>query len=220
MAKKLRNAARATHATRPGEPHEPQPAPLDKGQVLRGLASSLRESASHTGGFDKSQRHLLSAQRAERDGDLATAARELRLAAALAPERADLRAEHARVELALSASLASSYHEQAMYEQRPGKWGAAALSWAKAAEGRPDDPRAARCAAEALVQAKGDLHRARDLAQRAVDLAPSDIANLRALATVYIAAGLQLNARRVLQQAATLDPSDEMVENLLRDLDR
>ncbi|MCZ7687560.1 MAG: hypothetical protein M5U28_56000 [Sandaracinaceae bacterium] len=46
------------------------------------------------------------------------------------------------------------------------------------------------------------------------------MSNLRALGRVYIAAGLALNARRVLQRAAALDPSDEMVENLLRDLNR
>ena len=38
------------------------------------------------------------------------------------------------------------------------------------------------------------------------------------LGKVYIAAGLKLNARRVLQAAAKMDPSNEMVENLLRDL--
>ena len=46
------------------------------------------------------------------------ARRELRLAVSLAPERADLRAEHARVDACLLASLAHTYEEQALYEQR------------------------------------------------------------------------------------------------------
>ncbi len=224
MAKKLRHAARASHGAshtaRPEPPPERAKEPVDKGQVLRSLASSLRASASHTGGFDRAQRHVLTARRAERDGDLAAAAAELRLAMTLAPEREDLRAEYARINGELASSLATSYEEQALYEQRHGKWAAAALSWVKVAEGRPDDARAARNAAEALVEAKGDLHKAKELAQRASDLAPDDVENLRALGRVYIAAGLALNARRVLQRAAVLDPDDEMVENLLRDLDR
>lgn len=228
MAKKLRGAARASEATRRTKvdaterlPSEPPPAaPVDKAQVLKSLAGSLKDSASHTGGVDQIQRHVLTAKRAEREGDLAEASRALRLALAMAPERADLRAEHARVNGLLASSLATSYEEQALYESRHGKWGAAALSWAKVFEGRPDDARAARLAAEALVEAKGDLHKAKELAQKAAELAPDDVSNLRALGRVYIAAGLALNARRVLQRAAALDPSDEMVENLLRDLNR
>lgn len=225
MAKKLRGALRASEAHRrrtseaPREPPAPTTGP-DKRQVLKSLASSLKHSASHTGGLDPVHRHLLTAKRAERDGDLGEAARALRLALALAPERQDVRAEHARVSRLLANSLSSSYEEQALYEQRHGKWSAAALSWAKVFEGRPDDARAARLAAEALVEARGDLHRAKELAQRAVELAPDDATNLRALGRVYMAAGLALNARRVLQRAAALDPGDEMVENLLRDLDR
>ena len=226
MAKKLRSAVRASEAGRTrgaaaSEPPPPSdPVAQDKGQVLRSLASSLKSSAAHTGGLDPAHRHLLSAQRAEAAGDLAEAARELRLALAVAPERPELAAEHARVSALLAASLSATYEERARYEQRHGKWAAAAISWGKVFEGRPDDARAARLAAEALVEAKGDLHRAKELAQRAAELAPDDVRGLRALARVYQAAGLTLNARRVLERAAALDPKDQMVENLLRELNR
>ncbi|MFC1464384.1 MAG: DnaJ domain-containing protein [Candidatus Brachytrichaceae bacterium NZ_4S206] len=219
MAKKLRGAVKPAAAPTP--PAAPEStAKGDREQVLRGLTSSLRATASHTGGVDMAQRHVLNARRAERDGDLAEATRELRLAMSLAPDRVDVAQDHARVSAALAASLAASYEERALYEERHGKWAAAAISWSKVVEGRPDDVRAARSAAEALVAAKGDLHRAKELAQKAVELDPKDVHALRALAGVYIAAGLPLNARRVLQQASALDPSDKMVENLLRELER
>lgn len=221
MARQLRAAARASEAGRVRTASAPAPehARRERGDVVRELASSLKSAANHTGGLDRAQRHLVNARRAERDGDLATAACELRLAIAIAPERDDLRAEHARVNALLTKSLASTYEAQAEYEQRHGKWAAAAVSWAKVAAGRPDDPRPARLAAEALLAANGDLHRAKELAQRAVDLAPGDASNLRVLGRVYAAAGLKLNARRVLRQAAALDPSDRIVETLLRELD-
>jgi tetratricopeptide (TPR) repeat protein len=226
MARKLRNAARASSARRQsGEPDRPASEPTaaapksDRSHVLRDLASSLKDAAGHTGGLDPVNRHVANARRFERDGDLAEAAASLRVAVSLSPGRLDLKAEHARVNAALAASLATAYEEQAQYEQRHNKWGAAALSWGRVAEGRPDDPRVARLAAEAFIQAKGDLHKAKRFAERAVDLDPDDVANLRTLARVFIAAGLGLNARRVLQRAAALDPGDEMVENLLRGLD-
>jgi hypothetical protein len=34
---------------------------------------------------------------------------------------------------------------------------------------------------------------------------------------VYLGAGLKLNARRELEKAAKLDPSDEMIKNLLKE---
>ncbi|MEZ4337131.1 MAG: DnaJ domain-containing protein [Sandaracinaceae bacterium] len=222
MAKKLRHATRATSAGRraPSPPPAPPAPKVDKKDVLRGLASTLKQTSAQTGGVDPVTRHVAAAKRSEAEGDLAAAANYLRLALAGAPDREDLETEHARISKILSTTMAASYEEQALYEQRHGKWGAAAISWAKVFEGRPDDARAARQAAEALVEAGGDMHRAKVLAQAAADLEPDNVECLRALARVYIAAGLGLNARRVLQRAAKLDPADEMVENLLRDLGR
>ncbi|MGE0790974.1 MAG: DnaJ domain-containing protein [Sandaracinaceae bacterium] len=217
MAKKLRGATRRSTPAKPAAA-SPSVAPIGRDNVLRGLARSLKDTAAHTGGLDPVRRHEMAADRALREGNLADAASALRLALTLAPERSDLRSQHARINADLAAELASSYEEQAMYEQRHGKWAAAALSWAKVFEGRPNDAEPARRAAECLLEANGDLHHARVLAQRAVDIAPEDVPSLRALARVYIGAGLALNARRVLQKAQTLDPDDKMVENLLRDL--
>ncbi len=221
MAKKLRHATRVSASPRPARTSAPPPSTVAIGRdnVLRGLARSLRDTAHHTGGLDRVARHERSAERAEREGDLATAANHYRLALSLAPERRDLAARHDVVNGVLAAELAGAYEEQARYEERHGKWAAAALSWGKVVEGRPDDPAPARHAAECLLEAKGDLHRAKELAQRAVDLDGEDIRSLRTLAQVFVAAGLGLNARRVLQRAAELDPKDEIVENLLRDLE-
>ena len=229
MARKLRHAARAASVRRGGSsspPVNPAAAPStdpppksDRRGLLKSLAGSLKQSATQTGGLDRVQRHVLMAERARRKGDLTAAAQELRLAVALEPEDEELREQHAALNAELASSLSTTYEEQALYEQRHGKWGAAAISWAKVSDGRPHDAKAARLAAEALVEAKGDLHKAQAYAQRAAELEPENIDNLRALGRIYIAAGLHLNARRVLQRAAALDPGDEMVENLLRDLD-
>lgn len=192
--------------------------PRDRGEIVRDLASSLKSAASITGGLDPVSRHLREAQRHEQAGDLAAASRELRAATALAPMREDLRVEHERVSRLLSAQLADKYQQAAEYEEKHKKWGAAAVSWSKVVEGRPDDVEALMRAAIALVEAKGDLHKAQRFAQRACDLRPDDVVPRRTLGRVYAAAGLALNARRELERAALLDPSDQIVKNLLGEL--
>jgi tetratricopeptide (TPR) repeat protein len=173
-----------------------------------------------TGGaaFDLATRKLREALDAERAGDLIGAVNALCVAVNCAPEREELARELARVRANLAASLADTYAQQAVLEEQMGKWAAAALSWARVCEGRPNDAAPHRRTAEALVRAQGDLHRARDYALRAVEIDPSDHRAHLALARVYIAAGLRRNARRELETAARLDPTDETVKNLLRDL--
>jgi curved DNA-binding protein CbpA len=230
LAKKLRHAARVSSAQSQAATETPHPissasAELDatparsgRAEILRGLVSSLVHTAEQTGGVEPSQRHFMNALRAERDGNLPEASRELRVALLMAPERPELLAAQARVDGQLAGTLADTYHARAEYEQRQGKWSEAAESWGKVFAGRPRDAAAARQAAECYVKANRDLHLARELAQRAVELQPKDVACLAVLAQVYLAAGLLLNARRVLQQAAALDPRDQIVETLLKQL--
>jgi Flp pilus assembly protein TadD len=91
------------------------------------------------------------------------------------------------------------------------------MSWARVSDHRDDDAGAARKAAEALLKASGDLHRAQRYAQRAANVGGENVQNLTLLGRVYLAAGLKLNAARELDKAAKLDPRDQMVNNLLRE---
>lgn len=161
--------------------------------------------------------HIVAANRAERAGDLLAAANELQLAMALDPSRDDLQRDYARVRETVSLNLADNYEKQARYEEKTGKWEAAGESWAHVSDARPRDPSAARAAAEAMLKARADLHRAQRYAQKAVRADPNDVASLRVLARVYLEAGLRMNALRELEKAAKLDPTDEMVKNLLRE---
>lgn len=217
--KRLGGAVPARTPTPPvaAPPSEPA-APRARQDVLRDLTSSLKGAAASTGGLDPVQRHVLEARRHESAGDLASAVKELRLAVALAPERFEVTSEQQRVSKLLAIQLADQYATQADYEERHRKWAAAAVSWGKVVDGRPDDAVAHARAAHALLEAKGDLHKAQRLAQRACDLAPDHPLARRTLGRVFLAAGLQLNARRELERAASLDPSDPIVKNLLRDM--
>ena len=201
----------------PPEPSAPVPERTKK-EVLRDLTSSLKVSASHTGGVDRVTRLLAEAQAAENAGDLSGAVRAFRLAMALAPERQEIADAHARIAKQLAVSLAGQYEQQAHYEEKHQKWATAATNWAKVLEGRPDDVQALTRAAVTLLEAKGDLRQARNFAQRAVELAPEDAQAHLALGRIFHAAQLGLNARRELEIVRKLDPQNAIAQHLLKEL--
>jgi len=231
----LGNRRRPPSAPRPTPPKNEPAAPTGAGssppppgsgsgpsasrqRALRGLASSLRQVAEVTGGVDRVARHLKDARAAEATGDLVSAANSLLRALAVAPERDDIKAEHARLRKAVAGRLAETYERQARYEEENGHWREAAESWTRVADGRPGDPAPRVAAAEALLVAGKDIPQAKLLAEEGVALAPDDLRARRTLARVYIAAGLTKNARRELEAARKLDPADRIVNNLLDEL--
>jgi curved DNA-binding protein CbpA len=185
--------------------------------AIRGLRQGLRQSTQTSVGMHPILAQLRKARDAEQAGDLLGAASALQAALSLEPNHKDLQAQYARVSKAVARSLADNYEKQARYEEKQGKWSAAATSWERVSEGRPEDPHAARAVAEALLKASGDLRKAQRHAQRAVDAAPSDITNVVVLGRVFLAAGMRANARRELEKAVKLDPQNEMIKNLLRE---
>jgi tetratricopeptide (TPR) repeat protein len=185
--------------------------------ALKGLRQSLRQSATGAGGVEPVLAHLRRAREAEQKGDLLGAAAALQAALTLQPNHKDIQAQYERVNKSVTRNLADNYQKQAQYEEKQGKWSAAAASWERVSDGRPDDAGSARAVAESLLRASGDLHKAARYAKRAVDAAPNDVANVVILARVFLAAGHRLNARRELEKAVKLDPQNEMIKNLLRE---
>ena len=220
--RKTRARSRLKHRfQRASESHvvEPPRPPVERSreELLRGLAGSLRSAARITGGVDKAAEQLRAGKEAEERGDLLAATNAYRLALSL-NENPETRAEYTRVKTHLAVDLAEKYKKQAQYEEENQKWGAAALSWKKVCEGRPHSVEPLCRAANAILRAGGDLKHARDLAQSAVNMMPGNARCRVTLAQVYIGAGMQKSARGELQEAAKLDPSDEIVKTLLGDL--
>jgi curved DNA-binding protein CbpA len=194
--------------------------PLGRQELARQLGRTLIDVSRMTGSNDKVTRAVTGARAAFERGDIAASVQHMARAFSLAPERVDLHTEYERLARMLAQKLADDYEEQAKFEAKQAKWAAAAISWGKVCEGRPDDPAAHRQAAFALLKAGGDLRGAQNHAQRAVYLAPDDIDSRILLAQTYLTVGLKLNARRELDAAAKLDPANEMVKNLLSDLNK
>jgi curved DNA-binding protein CbpA len=196
------------------------PGPAPRRSAVDDLRHSLRASAAVTGSASvegQVKQHMARAVQAEENGEPMTAASELQLALALDPENDWLLKEYERVSRQVARVLADNYEKQARYEEKTGNWAAAATSWARVSDGRPEQDGPARLAAEAMVKAAVDLHRAEKYARRALEVDADSPANLKTLARVYLAAGLKKNAKRELEKAAKLAPDDEMVKNLMRE---
>ncbi len=221
LAKRLDAGRSAAGNTRPLPPPPPPPPPpkASKSEVIRELTNSLKHAAQLTGvTHDPVQRQIQDARATLEKGDLSEAVRRYRHVLLLQPDNQELQAEHERAAHLLAASLADNYAQQAVYEERHKKWAAAAASWAKVAEGRPNDAGAHWRSAKALLEANGDVKEAAKLARRAVDLAPEDVFAARTLGRAYLAAGMTLNARRELERAVLLDPSDLATKALLKEI--
>jgi curved DNA-binding protein CbpA len=180
-------------------------------------ATSARAPAprAEEGHGDLVRSYLDQATKAFEVGDLKAAARLLDLLDALEWNRPQLRASYEELDRKVYAGLASTFEQQAQYETKQQRWKQAARSWLKVCRGRPNDAECHRAAAEALLAQKADLRKAKDLAQRAVDLAPKDARARRVLGHVFLEAGMHLNARRELEVAAGLNRGDQEIKVLL-----
>lgn len=147
-------------------------------------------------------------------GDVLGAANNYRLAVRYTDDPTVLEAAEIASQRAKDL-MADTYLKQAKYEEQSHKFGAAALSYAKAAEGRPEDAQLCADAARCLKTEGRDLHKAAHYAQLAVQKNPSHAPFRVTLGAIYLDAGLFLRARSELEQATKLDPNHREAKELL-----
>ncbi len=151
-------------------------------------------------------------------GDFVAAASSLRIASSLAPADVEIARMAKEAQAKADVLLGQTYSQQAEYEERNGHWAEAARSWTRVCRARANDARAHEHAANAIVKAAGDLHEAARLGRRACEIDPTHVAARLTLANVYSTAGLDLNARRELDAAARLAPSDGSIQEMIKKL--
>lgn len=199
----------------PGQTQPPESARARRDSAIEGLRRSLGDSARVAGASARLARYVTMARQAEAAGDPLSAVNALQLALAMAEDDEQLRADYERLSRAVADDLANNFEKQAQYEEKVNNWSAAARSWKRVADSRPESPVPASKVANALLRSGGDLHQAKKYAQKAVSLEPTNADSVVLLARVLLAAGLKLNAQRELEKALNLDPRHEMAKNLL-----
>lgn len=214
------NAPPVAKAQAPARSDDPQKRRREAAQnIRRALSGTRRASRVERPEPALPERCLAEAESALRAGRHDEAMRSLKLIGAMdidgpVKERAD------RLRGQLMRKLAFEFEKKAIYEERHQKWAAAARSWRRVCEGRPEDAHAFRQAARAYLEAKGDLRVAAKLAQRAVQLAPKDPSGHRILGHVYMEADMTANARTSLERAVRLGQGDAQADRMLKGLKR
>lgn len=212
-------AARLSGGRISKEPPPPKtPAPEPRRSDPKAAAESLRRHVSERKEAVRNvqiKRYTDAAQEALSRNDPAAAANSYQLALQLDPDNQVLTQAHADAQLAATSMLAGGYLQQAQYEERAERWREAARSYTRAADGMLEDAWVQSKAAEMMLRADLDLRKAAEYAKRATGLAPKNAAHHVILGKIYLAAGLALNARREIELAAELSPSDASIARLL-----
>lgn len=205
-------------------PGTPSPAPPPPGGVAprpsaNDAMAALRrryEERKTMAKAAQARSYVAKAQDSLAAGDLVAAANSYRVALTLTPDDAAIQETAREVQGRADDLLATTYERQAQYEERNSQWTEAARSWGRVARVRPSDPVPHERAANAMVKADGDLHEAGRLAQQACAIEPQNAQYRITMATVYLAAGLTLNARRELETATQLSPQDGTIQAMLK----
>jgi curved DNA-binding protein CbpA len=158
------------------------------------------------------------ADEAMANNDIVAAANAYKVALTFAEGDAELTARAEAAAAKADELLSETYQRQAAYEEREQNWVAAASSWTKVAKGRPTDAKANERAAHAELMAGGDLHKAADLAQRAISLEPANADYRVTLVNIYLSAGMVANAKRTLEAAAQIAPKSPAILSLQKRL--
>jgi curved DNA-binding protein CbpA len=151
-------------------------------------------------------------------GDVVKAANAYRIAAGLVPNDAEIERRSSETQAKADGILADTYSRQAAYEEKNGTWAAAARSWIRVCQARPNDPQSHTNAAAALLKAGGDMRQAARLAQRVCDLEPNNPGARILLAEAYMAAELSHSARRELEAALKLGGHPATIDAMLKRL--
>jgi Flp pilus assembly protein TadD len=164
----------------------------------------------------QARKYVATGEAALASGDAVAAVSAFRVALSLSPDDPELVQQAAEAQGRADSLLAETYTKQAAYEEKNEQWPDAARSWARVCKVRPNDAKAHERAAYAMLSAETNLHEASQLGLRACSLEPKNAAFRVTLASVYLAAGLALNARRELETAAQLAPHDDTIQAMLK----
>ncbi len=196
---------------RPGGISAPPPG-IQAAHDARSNAEALRNRFEHAKkeATKRQVTHYIAAGRdAVSKGDFASAANSYRIAASLAPDDPNLQRDAQDVIQQANRFLADSFMKQGEYEVSQERFSEAAISFGKAASGKPDDPRPFDRAAFATYRAASNPRRAVDYARRAVDLRPDHWPYHVTLAHCFVAAGLSASAEAEIAKVIELAKNDE-----------
>ena len=226
LARKLGGRTLSGQMAAPVRSATPSPLPQHRSEASARAGEELKrryEQRVNHAREQRAERYLSNARESLAKKDPVSAANSLRIAQNLVPENAELTARLLEAQTEAEGLLSGHYQAQAEYEEREGRLGDAARSYARAAIGNPSArifERAAYCG----LMAEGDLRLAGEHARKAVAAAGAgtgEEAQARVtLARIYVTAGMKQSGLAEFERAATLAPKDDTIKDWIRRLKR
>lgn len=215
LARKLRvSSASLRAAPRGTSPPVASSPPPSREQIADQLRRQLG-GAKREDNKKQLENQLAAAETAMAAKDPVSASNALRVAQSLAPNDPAIAERLAHAQALAAATLSDTYLRQAEYEEKSGRFEAAARSYERAARGKPTAA-AWEAAARCLLEAQVDLRAAAEFARISVSLNPERAASHLLLGRIFLAAGMRTSAIAELERARRLDLNNDTVLSLLK----
>ncbi len=190
---------------KPEEKFTPPPMdPKAAAEALRVRYEYAKQEAQRT----QIEHYVASGRRAIAAAEWAAAANYFKIASSIAPNDANVQKEAAEVASLAATALADNFARQGDFELQQERYMEAAVSFSKACQGRPEDPKLHERAAFATFRSNNNPRRAVELARRAVELAPNQTQMRITLAYCFMSAGFESSANAELDRAAEMVGKD------------
>ncbi len=219
LARKLRVSSASLRApprtnSAPAPSPSPSPPPPSREQIAEQLRRQLG-GAKREEQLRNLESHLAAADAALSANDPVAASNSLRIAQSLAPADPGIAEKLEHTQALAAATLSDTYLRQAEYEEKSGRFEAAARSYERAARGKPSAT-AWEAAARCLLEAESDLRTASEFVRMSIALAPERAASHLLLGRIFLAARMKTSAVAELERARRLDPNNDTVASLLK----
>lgn len=216
LARKLRVSSASLRAAPRNS--DPPSSPQSQAPSREQIAEQLRRQLAGAKREDQTRRigdHVTAAGAALAANDPVAASNALRVAHSLAPNDAAIAEKLAHAQTLAAAALSDTYLRQGEYEEKSGRFEAAARSYERAARGKPS-AQAWEGAARCLLEGQVDLRAAAEFARLALNLNPEQSAGHLLLGRIFLAAGMRSSAVVELERARRIDPNNDTVLILLK----
>jgi curved DNA-binding protein CbpA len=215
LAAKLGGARfRQQNAAAKVEERSSAPPPMDPkaaAEALRVRYEYAKQEALRT----QIDHYVASGRRAIAGAEWAAAANYFKIAASIAPNDDNVQREANEVMSLAATALAENFARQGEFELHQERYMEAAVSFSKAAQGKPEDARLHERAAFATFRSGNNPRRAVELARRAVELAPKQSQMRITLAYCFMSAGFESSANAELDRALEISGKDDKVHALV-----
>lgn len=220
LARRLIGGSSSVRPSAASTPPVEKPSPLEYASSADAMDALKRRYAERVENATVAQakKYAESAEESLKKGDYVAAASNYGIASRFAPNDAELAQRAQEIRAEADRVMCESYVKQAEYAERAMHWPEAARTWAKVARIKVGDPKVHDRAANAILQADGDLREAAEHAKQAIMGEPGAVGYHVTLTEIYAKAGHSASARRAAEAGLQIAPGNAKLQGIVKKL--